>query len=45
MDLHAAMRVFVAVADRNSFSAAARTLEMSTTAVSRHVSELERSLG
>lgn len=45
MDLHVAMRVFVAVAEQTGFAPAARTLEMSTTAVSRHVADLEAFLG
>ncbi|MHA1567929.1 MAG: LysR family transcriptional regulator [Alphaproteobacteria bacterium] len=45
MNPHAAMTAFVEVAKASSFSAAARRLGMSTTAVSRHVAELERSLG
>ncbi len=45
MDLHVAMRVFVAVAEHTGFAPAARVLEMSTTAVSRHVADLEASLG
>lgn len=42
---HAAMTVFVEVARAGSFSAAAHKLNMSTTAVSRHVVDLERLLG
>lgn len=45
MDLVTAMTVFNRVADFSSFSAAARTLHMSKTAVSRYVSELEASVG
>ena len=45
MDRHAAMAVFVEVARAGGFSAAARRLNMSTTAVSRHVAELEAMLG
>jgi len=40
-----AMTAFVEVARAGSFSAAARKLNMSTTAVSRHVADLERMLG
>lgn len=40
-----AMRVFNRVAELQSFSAAARDLGLSTSAVSRHVQELEDSLG
>jgi len=39
------MRVFVSVAELRSFAAAARRLQMSTSAVTRHVGELERELG
>ena len=39
------MTVFVEVARRGGFSAAARSLHLSTTAASRHVGELERMLG
>jgi DNA-binding transcriptional LysR family regulator len=39
------MTTFVEVARAGSFSAAAHKLSMSTTAVSRHVAELERMLG
>jgi DNA-binding transcriptional LysR family regulator len=39
------MTVFAAVARARSFSAAAHQLNMSTTAVSRHVADLERMLG
>lgn len=45
MNAHAAMTVFVEVARNGGFSAAARRLNMSTTAVSRHVAELEQMLG
>lgn len=45
MNRHLAMATFVEVARAASFSAAARNLNMSTTAVSRHVAELERMLG
>ena len=39
------MRVFASVAELRSFAAAARRLQMSTSAVTRHVVELERQLG
>jgi DNA-binding transcriptional LysR family regulator len=45
MDRHVAMSTFVAVARAGSFSAAARSLNLSATAVSRHVADLERMLG
>ena len=45
MDLLNAMDVFNRVARLESFSAAARDLGMSKTAVSRHVSDLENTLG
>lgn len=45
MNPHASMTVFVEVARAGSFSAAAHKLGMSTTAVSRHVADLERMLG
>ncbi|MEM7123828.1 MAG: LysR family transcriptional regulator [Pseudomonadota bacterium] len=45
MDLYIAMGVFNQVARLKSFSAAAADLGMSKTAVSRHVSDLESSLG
>ncbi len=45
MNSHIAMTAFVEVAQAGGFSAAARRLGMSTTAVSRHVAELERMLG
>jgi len=45
MNPHIAMTAFVEVAQAGGFSAAARRLNMSTTAVSRHVAELERRLG
>ena len=45
MDLFNAMEVFNRVARLESFSAAARDLGMSKTAVSRHVSDLEHTLG
>lgn len=43
--MHTSMTVFVAVARAGGFSAAARKLNMSTTAVSRHVADLETMLG
>ena len=46
MNPHAlSMTVFVEVARAGSFSAAAHRLNLSTTAVSRHVADLERMLG
>lgn len=45
MNPHAAMAAFVEVAKAGGFSAAARRLGVSTTAVSRQVADLERSLG
>ena len=39
------MRVFVAVAELRSFAATARKLRLSTSVVTRYVSELERELG
>lgn len=44
MDKLTAMRVFAAVADAGGFAPAARDLGMSTSAVSRHVAELEAAL-
>ena len=45
MNQIAAMSVFVAVAQSGGFSEAARRISMSTTAVSRHVADLEQMLG
>lgn len=45
MNQHMAMRTFVEVARAGSFSTAARNLNVSTTAVSRQVADLERMLG
>jgi DNA-binding transcriptional LysR family regulator len=45
MDRHQALRTFVAVADRRSFSDAARSLHISATAASRAVADLEKQLG
>ncbi len=45
MDRFAAMSVFVQVVEQGSFARAATRLGMSTSAVSRHVSELESHLG
>ena len=45
MDTLEAMRVFVAVAERNGFSAAAEALNLSTAGVTRQVAALERRLG
>lgn len=44
MDLYSAMRVFVSVAQHGGFAPAARLLGMSTSAVSRHVADLEAHL-
>ena len=44
MDTIDAMRVFVAVVERNGFSAAAQALDLSTAAVTRQVAALERRL-
>jgi DNA-binding transcriptional LysR family regulator len=45
LNRHTAMTIFVEVVRAGSFSAAARKLNLSTTAVSRHVADLERMLG
>ena len=45
MDRFTSMAVFVEVAKQRGFAPAARALRMSTTAVSRHVGELEEHLG
>ncbi len=45
MDMLRSMRVFLEVAKHGGFAPAARALVMSTTAVSRHVADLERELG
>jgi DNA-binding transcriptional LysR family regulator len=45
MNSHVSMTTFVEVTRAGSFAAAARNLNMSTTAVSRHVADLERMLG
>ena len=45
MNLYTAMSVFVEVAKVGGFAEAARKLNMSTTAVSRHVADLESELG
>ncbi|MEM9385460.1 MAG: LysR family transcriptional regulator [Pseudomonadota bacterium] len=45
MDVLKAMKVFAQVAKDGSFAAAARSLDLSTSAVSRHVQELETWLG
>jgi len=42
MDLIKSLRIFVAVVEQQSFSGAARELNMVTSAVSRHVTELEQ---
>lgn len=44
MDTLEAMRVFVAVVERNGFSAAAEALDISTAAVTRHIAALEKRL-
>jgi len=44
MDTLEAMRVFVAVVERNGFSAAAQALDMSTAGVTRQVAALEKRL-
>lgn len=44
MDTIDAMRVFVAVVERNGFSAAAEALDLSTTAVTRQIAALEKRL-
>ena len=44
MDTIDAMRVFVAVVERNGFSAAAQALDLSTAAVTRQVAALEKRL-
>lgn len=41
MDTLDAMRVFVAVVERNGFSAAAQALDMSTAGVTRQIAALE----
>ncbi|MEN6585089.1 MAG: LysR substrate-binding domain-containing protein [Sulfuricella sp.] len=45
MDQLLALRVFVSVVETGSFVRAAERLHLSTTATSRHVAELEKSLG
>ncbi|MCD7100387.1 LysR family transcriptional regulator [Stenotrophomonas sp. MMGLT7] len=45
MDTLEAMRIFVAVAERSGFSAAADALDLSTASVTRQVAALERRLG
>lgn len=45
MDTLDAMRVFVAVAERNGFSAAAEALDRSTASVTRQIAALEQRLG
>jgi len=45
MDKMRSMEVFVRVVDAGSFSAAARTLDMSTVMVSKHIAALEQLLG
>jgi DNA-binding transcriptional LysR family regulator len=45
MDQLAAMRAFVKVVDLAGFSAAARSLDLSTAMISKHIASLERHLG
>lgn len=45
MDKLLAMKVFAAVVETGAFARAARQINLSTTAVSRHVAQLEESLG
>lgn len=45
MDLYAAMRVFVRVAEAHSFSSVARELNLGQSTVSKHISTLEAHLG
>lgn len=45
MDRVKAMKVFIAVAEKQGFAAASRHLEISTSAVSRYVADLETLLG
>lgn len=45
MDQIKAIEVFIAVANRQSFSAAARYLNVSNASVTRHINDLERFLG
>lgn len=45
MDTVAGMRIFVAVVERGSFSAAGRLLDLDASSVSRHITTQEDSLG
>lgn len=45
MDLFAAMRIFVRVTDKMSFSAAAEELEISSSSVSKQIAQLEQRVG
>ena len=45
MDTLESMRVFVAIVERQGFSAAAEALQLSTASVTRHVAHLEKRLG
>ncbi len=45
MDKLRSMEVFLGVIDHGSFSAAARSLDMSTVMVSKHIAELEQKIG
>ena len=45
MDQLNSMRMFVAIADRNSFKAAADELDISPSVISKHISALESHLG
>jgi len=45
MDLYQSMRVFQCVVDEGGFAAAARKMELAPAVVTRHIQDLERSLG
>lgn len=45
MDLLQSMRMFECVADEGGFAAAARKMNIAPTAVTRHIQDLEQSLG
>ncbi len=45
MDQLASMRIFIAVAETNALNSAARQLELSPSAVSKHIASLENRLG